>query len=53
MARVRIKLEITVDLDPVPGAFHTEESARKIIAQILNDRIGHYNPLVTNLKGGS
>lgn len=37
---------VGVDLDPVPGAFHTEESARTSIQQILRDRINHYNPSV-------
>lgn len=40
----RIKLEVYVDLDRVPGAFHTPESARDSVSRILNDRIPHYNP---------
>jgi len=43
----RILLKVYVDLDPVPGAFHTKESARAIIGQILAERIPHYNPRVS------
>ena len=39
-------IEVVVDLDPVPGAFHTEEDARNAIEAILLSRIGHYNPRV-------
>lgn len=42
----RITLKVDVDLDAVPGAFHTPESAEKIIQQILDNAIGHYRPLV-------
>ncbi len=42
----QIKLEVTVDLDPIPGSFHTKESARDIVEATLIQRIGHYNPKV-------
>lgn len=42
----QISVEVIVDLDPVPGAFHTEESAQKAIQAILLDRIPHYHPIV-------
>lgn len=41
-----VKLEIVVDLDPLPGAFYTEKSAREQVEAILLSRIGHYNPRV-------
>jgi hypothetical protein len=44
---VRVKLEVEVDLDPFPGTFHTEESARATVEIILNQRINHYNPTVS------
>lgn len=44
--RERIMLHIMVDLDPVPGAFHTEESARDCIEAMLLERIPHYTPVV-------
>jgi hypothetical protein len=44
--RDRIKIEIAVDLDPFPGVFHTEHSARQAVAGILLSAIGHYNPTV-------
>lgn len=47
MERKRIKLEVYVDLDPVPGTFHSKESARNVVANILNERIPHYNPMVS------
>ena len=44
MARVR--LVVYVDLDPIPGTFHTKESARDQVERILKETIGHYDPLV-------
>jgi hypothetical protein len=46
MHRQRVKLEVEVDLDPVPGTFHTEESAREQIHYILLSSIPHYHPRV-------
>lgn len=46
MERKRIKLEILVDLDPVPGTFHTPESAKQCVEAILLSSIGHYHPIV-------
>jgi hypothetical protein len=43
----RIKLEVYVDLDPIPGTFHSKESARNVVARILKQQIGHYNPMVS------
>lgn len=47
MERKRIKLEVYVDLDPVPGFFHSKESAQRAVRNILQDRIPHYNPTVS------
>lgn len=44
--RKRVALVVAVDLDPIPGNFHTEESAHGNIYGILWDRIPHYNPEV-------
>lgn len=44
----RIALLVYVDLDSVPGEFHTEESARNSVAGILDDRIDQYNPMVAH-----
>lgn len=41
-----IELLISVQLDAVPGLFHTPGSAKRTVEQILNDRIGHYQPQV-------
>lgn len=43
----RIRLDVWVDLDPVPGQFHTAESAKTSIGIILLQRIPHYNPVVS------
>ena len=43
----RIKLEVRVDLDPVPGAFHSADSAREIVEDILCRSIPHYYPVVS------
>lgn len=42
----RVKLEVSVDLDPIPGAFHTEEDARKWIQMALDRAIEDYKPEV-------
>lgn len=47
MQRTRIKLGTYVNLDMVPGTFHTAESARNVVQSILNDAIGHYTPSVS------
>jgi len=48
--RVILTVHVDVDLDSIPGAFHTQESAQKIVENILQDtlnsRIPHYNPAV-------
>lgn len=44
--RKRVKLEVEIDLDPVPGEFHTDKSARDAIRIVLYHRFGHYNPTV-------
>lgn len=50
MAKERIMLEIILDLDPVPGTFHTKESARDQVEAILLSMIRHYNPVVLTPK---
>lgn len=42
--RERVAIIVLVDLDPIPGAFHTMESAVNNVRGILEDRIPHYNP---------
>ncbi len=44
MDRKRVKLIVEVDLDPVPGAFHTKESAVFYVQSILMRSIPHYDP---------
>lgn len=46
MQRDRIALTVLVDLDSLPGTFHTPESARRGVEAVLLSRIGHYNPVV-------
>lgn len=48
--RKRIKLEVLVDLDNFPGAFHTPESAQEAVQAILLQSIGHYDPIVFNTE---
>lgn len=43
----RIKLAVYVNLDNTPGEFHSAESARNVVASILNGRIEHYDPMVS------
>lgn len=44
MFRKTATLIVTIDLDPVPGSFHTVESAQEIVQAMLNSSIPHYNP---------
>lgn len=44
MKRQRIMVPVWVDLDPVPGTFHTVASARQTVIRIVNDSIPHYHP---------
>lgn len=46
MSRERILLEVIVDLDPMPGTFHTEASVVECLQALLLSSIGHYNPVV-------
>lgn len=46
MQRRRVKLEVELDLDPVPGTFHDEESAREQVEAMLRRTVPHYNPTV-------
>lgn len=46
MDRTRIKLATYVNLDLVPGTFHTPESAQHVVSDILDQSIGHYEPSV-------
>lgn len=47
MNRTRIKLAVYADLDPVPGTFHSADSARNVVGNMLNQAIPHYNPMVS------
>lgn len=38
---------VYVDLDPVSGTMHSQESAQTVIQAVLSDRIEHYNPVVS------
>lgn len=40
----RMAMLVFVDLDPVPGVFHTKESAVETVNEILKRSIPHYNP---------
>lgn len=52
MNRTRIMLAAYVDLDPMPGTFHTADSARNAVSGMLKDRIGHYSPVVSVVSYG-
>lgn len=47
MSRTRIKLAVYVDLDPMPGTFHSAESARNAVNGLLHQNVPHYKPLVS------
>lgn len=41
-----VTLEVTINLDPVPGSFHTVESAQEQVQAMLNSMVPHYKPTV-------
>lgn len=47
MERTRVKLAVYVDLDAIPGEFHSADSARNVVSAMLQSQIGHYNPVVS------
>lgn len=47
MPRVRIKLSVYIDLDPVPGNMHSAESAHNNVRFILQQTFEAYNPTVS------
>jgi len=46
MDRETTAVLVIVELDPIPGAFHTKEDAKERIEAMLLNNIGHYNPRV-------
>src|SRR4051812_7875839 len=47
---VKAYMLVQVDLDPIPGDMHTDDSARENIQAVLNHAIGHYRPSVLVLN---
>lgn len=45
--RKRICFVIYVDLDPIPGSFHSQESAQNILGFLFRHYIPHYNPTLS------
>jgi len=45
--KVRVRLVVEVDLDPVPGWGNDPEDYRALTQRLLDDAIGHYKPTVT------
>jgi hypothetical protein len=45
--KVRIRLVVEVNLDPVPGWGNVAEDYRALTQRLLDDSIGHYKPTVT------
>jgi hypothetical protein len=49
-SKKKVVLEVTIDLDAMPGAMHNGEYTQEYIQSLLNDMIGHYNPVVKMIK---
>lgn len=47
MKRTRVRLDVWIDLDPIPGAFHTKENAAHHVRNMLTNAVSHYHPLVS------
>lgn len=43
----RVAFVVYVDLDPMPGTFHSKESAQNVLRNIIHQRISHYNPTIS------
>lgn len=46
MSRERVSFTVSIELDPIPGAMHTKESAKSAIEDIISSRMPSYNPRV-------
>lgn len=42
-----VTLDVTINLDPIPGAFHTPADVQQRIERILVEMIPHYKPTVS------
>jgi hypothetical protein len=49
-SKKKVVLEVTIDLDAMPGAMHNGEYTQEYVQNLLNSMIGHYNPVVTMIK---
>lgn len=47
MERTRKAFVVYVDLDPLPGPMHSQESAQNIIRNVLSQQMPHYNPTIS------
>ena len=45
--RRQVILEVTIDLDPIPGWGDNPEDHRAHVQNLLDSSIGHYHPTVT------
>jgi hypothetical protein len=48
VADKRIAFVVYVNIDPMPGVFHTEQSALDRLDDILKNAIPHYSPSVAH-----
>lgn len=44
MDRKRVAFIVYVDLDPIPGEMHSQESAQNIIRNVLVNAVSHLQP---------
>lgn len=51
--RKSFTVQITVDLDPVPGKFDKIEDFQDLIAESLKYAVPHYNPEVCVIRKGT
>jgi len=43
---MRTILIVAIDNDIIPGVMHTAESAKETVQSVLDEMVGHYNPVV-------
>lgn len=46
LSRPKVVLTVTIDIDPVPGAFDSADYIQRFVQRTLDDCIKHYNPKV-------
>ena len=47
MLKRQVNINVTAELDPMPGTMHDEQDAQRVVQWALDSTIGYYRPKVT------